>query len=184
MGAHIVGMQIGSCDGTGRARPDDQSVRVFLGFCFRLLIYICLLLWSPGIFAFLAPDHHTSMIELNGNLGTHDFQKVIVEGGSVQISAAVLTRVRISFEFLSAFAENKVIYGVNTGFGPMAQYRIPEDRKTELQYNLIRSHCTGAGEMIPPQAVSYTHLRAHETVLDLVCRLLLEKKKYRRHHRI
>ena len=29
-------------------------------------------------------------------------------------------------------------------------------------------------ELIP---VSYTHLRAHETVLDLVCRLLLEKKK-------
>ena len=28
-----------------------------------------------------------------------------------------------------------------------------------------------------PEAVSYTHLRAHETVLDLVCRLLLEKKK-------
>ena len=27
-----------------------------------------------------------------------------------------------------------------------------------------------------PRAVSYTHLRAHETVLDLVCRLLLEKK--------
>ena len=33
------------------------------------------------------------------------------------------------------------------------------------------------------KAVSYTHLRAHETVLDLVCRLLLEKKKQiiRRH---
>eukprot|EP00656_Telonema_subtile_P049435 TRINITY_DN6144_c0_g1_i3.p2 TRINITY_DN6144_c0_g1~~TRINITY_DN6144_c0_g1_i3.p2 ORF type:complete len:109 (-),score=16.48 TRINITY_DN6144_c0_g1_i3:11-337(-) len=29
-------------------------------------------------------------------------------------------------------------------------------------------------ELMP---VSYTHLRAHETVLDLVCRLLLEKKK-------
>eukprot|EP00657_Telonema_sp_P-1_P007764 TRINITY_DN27938_c0_g1_i1.p1 TRINITY_DN27938_c0_g1~~TRINITY_DN27938_c0_g1_i1.p1 ORF type:complete len:161 (+),score=42.54 TRINITY_DN27938_c0_g1_i1:114-596(+) len=29
----------------------------------------------------------------------------------------------------------------------------------------------------PIIAVSYTHLRAHETVLDLVCRLLLEKKK-------
>ena len=28
-------------------------------------------------------------------------------------------------------------------------------------------------------AVSYTHLRAHETVLDLVCRLLLEKKKHK-----
>ena len=30
-------------------------------------------------------------------------------------------------------------------------------------------------------AVSYTHLRAHETVLDLVCRLLLEKKKTQRY---
>ena len=29
-------------------------------------------------------------------------------------------------------------------------------------------------------AVSYTHLRAHETVLDLVCRLLLEKKNNNR----
>ena len=31
--------------------------------------------------------------------------------------------------------------------------------------------------IIAPIPVSYTHLRAHETVLDLVCRLLLEKKK-------
>ena len=30
--------------------------------------------------------------------------------------------------------------------------------------------------VIGQKAVSYTHLRAHETVLDLVCRLLLEKK--------
>mgnify|MGYP007112062106 CR=1 FL=1 len=36
----------------------------------------------------------------------------------------------------------------------------------------------------PHLPVSYTHLRAHETVLDLVCRLLLEKKKryITRHH--
>ena len=32
-------------------------------------------------------------------------------------------------------------------------------------------------DMVGPKSVSYTHLRAHETVLDLVCRLLLEKKK-------
>ena len=31
------------------------------------------------------------------------------------------------------------------------------------------------------EPVSYTHLRAHETVLDLVCRLLLEKKKTYKH---
>ena len=30
--------------------------------------------------------------------------------------------------------------------------------------------------IVDSDAVSYTHLRAHETVLDLVCRLLLEKK--------
>ena len=34
---------------------------------------------------------------------------------------------------------------------------------------------TGESEGVEP--VSYTHLRAHETVLDIVCRLLLEKKK-------
>jgi len=39
---------------------------------------------------------------------------------------------------------------------------------TENKLNLL-------GNTIP---VSYTHLRAHETVLDLVCRLLIEKKKY------
>ena len=32
-------------------------------------------------------------------------------------------------------------------------------------------------ESLSPGPVSYTHLRAHETVLDIVCRLLLEKKK-------
>ena len=35
-----------------------------------------------------------------------------------------------------------------------------------------------AGNLPWHLTVSYTHLRAHETVLDLVCRLLLEKKKY------
>ena len=34
-----------------------------------------------------------------------------------------------------------------------------------------------AGILVDMKTVSYTHLRAHETVLDLVCRLLLEKKK-------
>ena len=35
----------------------------------------------------------------------------------------------------------------------------------------------GVAERPGVAPVSYTHLRAHETVLDLVCRLLLEKKK-------
>ena len=35
------------------------------------------------------------------------------------------------------------------------------------------------GDLPGQHPVSYTHLRAHETVLDLVCRLLLENKRYR-----
>ena len=42
-----------------------------------------------------------------------------------------------------------------------------------LQKTLL--NIEGLGRQLDP--VSYTHLRAHETVLDLVCRLLLEKKK-------
>ena len=37
-------------------------------------------------------------------------------------------------------------------------------------------HSPLGGSGVGVEAVSYTHLRAHETVLDLVCRLLLEKK--------
>ena len=40
-----------------------------------------------------------------------------------------------------------------------------------------RASQTGGEWVERREAVSYTHLRAHETVLDLVCRLLLEKKK-------
>ena len=101
----------------------------------------------------------------------------------MQISPAILDQVRASFDFLSAFAENKVIYGVNTGFGPMAQYRIPEDRKTELQYNLIRSHCTGAGQMLSVQAVRAAMLArlntlclgrsgVHVSVVELLVKML------------
>ena len=42
---------------------------------------------------------------------------------------------------------------------------------------IIGAGCAGC--IIP---VSYTHLRAHETVLDLVCRLLLEKQKHTQTH--
>ena len=39
------------------------------------------------------------------------------------------------------------------------------------------SHSAAVGFVIEMDPVSYTHLRAHETVLDIVCRLLLGKKK-------
>src|SRR5450759_5868694 len=44
----------------------------------------------------------------------------------------------------------------------------------EVDHNLYIPYLGPFGSLIP---VSYTHLRAHETRHDLVCRLLLEKKK-------
>src|SRR5665811_1747056 len=52
------------------------------------------------------------------------------------------------------------------------KYRIYKG--TECQNCKFSKNCTKRKDGIRP--VSYTHLRAHETVLDLVCRLLLEKK--------
>ena len=47
---------------------------------------------------------------------------------------------------------------------------------TVLARSLPPREAAHALQVIGERAVSYTHLRAHETVLDLVCRLLLEKK--------
>lgn len=55
-----------------------------------------------------------------------------------------------SFDFLKEFSANKVIYGVNTGFGPMAQYKINREDQIQLQYNLIRSHAAGSGKYLEP----------------------------------
>ena len=53
---------------------------------------------------------------------------------------------------------------------------LKQDLKTGS--NLTLKLAFKSGKTLEP--VSYTHLRAHETVLDLVCRLLLEKKN--NHH--
>ena len=50
-----------------------------------------------------------------------------------------------------------------------------EDRGIKIPEKIIDFICLNIKNNI--RAVSYTHLRAHETVLDLVCRLLLEKTK-------
>ena len=47
-------------------------------------------------------------------------------------------------------------------------------RNREQVFDLRRQEAEAIDHLYP---VSYTHLRAHETVLDLVCRLLLAKKQ-------
>lgn len=79
-------------------------------------------------------------------LSLKEFEAVIFGQEKIDLSRDVLARVDASFNFLKQFSGNKVIYGVNTGFGPMAQYRIKDEDRIQLQYNLIRSHSSGTGK--------------------------------------
>ncbi|MBF7092669.1 aromatic amino acid lyase [Flavobacterium sp. ALJ2] len=79
-------------------------------------------------------------------LSLKEFESIIFGNNKIDISKVVLNRVNESFDFLKEFSGNKVIYGVNTGFGPMAQYRIKDEDRIQLQYNLIRSHSSGTGK--------------------------------------
>lgn len=81
-------------------------------------------------------------------LTANDFHKILYKGEKVELDAAALKKVVQSHEFLKKFSKDKLIYGINTGFGPMAQYKISEKDQIDLQYNLIRSHTTGAGNRL------------------------------------
>ena len=86
------------------------------------------------------------MFNIENELDLKDFHTILYKNEKVTISDKIQKRVEDSFVFLKNFSENKVIYGVNTGFGPMAQYKIDDKDRIQLQYNLIRSHASGTGE--------------------------------------
>jgi histidine ammonia-lyase len=71
---------------------------------------------------------------------------ILFENSKFEISKNSLSKVQRNYDFLKSFSADKIIYGINTGFGPMAQYRIDDDSLNALQYNIIRSHSTGAGK--------------------------------------
>lgn len=72
-------------------------------------------------------------------------QKILFQNGQLSWDEATLQRIADSYDFLARFASDKVIYGINTGFGPMAQWRVEDSHLRDLQYNIIRSHATGMG---------------------------------------
>jgi histidine ammonia-lyase len=52
-----------------------------------------------------------------------------------------------------AIKSGQTIYGINTGFGKLANVRIPSDQLDQLQINLIRSHAAGVGTPLSPPVV-------------------------------
>ena len=87
------------------------------------------------------------------SISFEEFAKIVFDHKKVEISAETEKTVRESYEFLKNFSKDKIIYGVNTGFGPMAQYRIEEEDRLALQYNIIRSHSSGMGAYFSPEVV-------------------------------
>lgn len=92
-----------------------------------------------------------------------DAESIVIKKTPFTVDTESLNLVQRSFDFLCNFAKDKIIYGINTGFGPMAQYKIEDENQVALQYNLIRSHSAGAGEKIPDlyiKAIMLVRLRA------------------------
>ncbi len=104
------------------------------------------------------------MLTIKGELGVEEFYNVIFRNEPIEIHEDVIDTVQKSFDFLKEFSENKVIYGVNTGFGPMAQYKIEDTQRIQLQYNLIRSHASGTGNPIAPKYVRAAMLARMNTL--------------------
>lgn len=91
------------------------------------------------------------MVKISNNpLLPEDYRRVLFLNEEISIEREVLDNVEACYNFLIDFSKNKIIYGVNTGLGPMAQYRIDDKDQEELQYNLIRSHSAGTGDPIEP----------------------------------
>ena len=72
------------------------------------------------------------------------------QGAPARLDDASLDRVRASAASVERIvASGETVYGVNTGFGSLANTRIPDGRLAELQRNLILSHSAGLGDPLP-----------------------------------
>ncbi|MDR3679072.1 MAG: aromatic amino acid ammonia-lyase [Flavipsychrobacter sp.] len=116
-------------------------------------------------------------------LSVEDFAELVFKQQKIALHGAAVEKVDASHNFLKEFSSNKLIYGINTGFGPMAQYKVEDANLLQLQYNLIRSHASGSGNLMQPQMVkalmiarlnSFMQARSgvHTDVLELLKELI------------
>ncbi len=107
------------------------------------------------------------MIDLGkNNLTIHDIEKIVFHNEKIKISDESVAKVRKCYTFLETFSKDKVIYGINTGFGPMAQYRISDEDRLKLQFNLIRSHSSGSNDLISDNCVKSAMVARLNTLLQ------------------
>lgn len=99
------------------------------------------------------------------SLSLKDFNNIVYHKVPVLLSEEGMKKVEDSHNFLTQFAKDKIIYGINTGFGPMAQYKIQDTDQIQLQYNLIRSHAMGCGDLMPAVCVRALMVSRLNTVM-------------------
>lgn len=112
-----------------------------------------------------------------------DFTDIVIHNKELEISHDKYTKLNESYKFLSDFAREKIIYGINTGLGPMAQYKIEKNEQEQLQLNLIRSHAVGAGIVLDDYTLKGAMLArlnsflqeksgVHHTCIDMLCTMI------------
>lgn len=105
-----------------------------------------------------------SVVVLDGqSLRLEDIEAVAHSRARLEVSDAVWDRMRRARKNVDDIAAGDVaVYGINTGFGALAEVRIAKTQVEELQLNLIRSHAVGVGDLLPfPVARALMLLRAN-----------------------
>src|SRR5215510_7268813 len=94
------------------------------------------------------------MIEIDGASLTLEQTAAVAEGSDVRLAETAKPRIERSRKYVEAIvARGEVVYGINTGFGKLADVSIPADKLLELQINLVRSHSCGVGEPLAEAVV-------------------------------
>ena len=86
-----------------------------------------------------------------GALTLEQLMAIHADGVSLHLQEASRAPIRASQQVVQNAADGDApVYGVNTGFGKLANQRISKSQLATLQLNLIRSHCVGVGEPLQP----------------------------------
>lgn len=95
------------------------------------------------------------MILLDGNsLTLPDLIAIADDNAPVALAPGAAARVDRARVVVDRMADgDQAVYGINTGFGALAETHIPHDALGALQLNLLRSHAAGVGEPLPARAV-------------------------------
>ena len=87
-------------------------------------------------------------------LGLPLLRRVAREAPEIALDPACLPRIEAGVAAIACIvAAGAPAYGINTGFGKLAQTQIPPQDLSKLQSNLVLSHAVGTGELLPDAAV-------------------------------